>query len=267
MSPSDIIDNQPVHMNRVTAIKATMDEMKSQHEATHQLLQNLIARLGPAQAQNVQDHVPTRPACGSPMPSIPPSSAGWKKVSLKPSFPPEFSGDRATGKAFLMSCRTYIRLCPEAFEDDSTKIIWAMSYMKSGRANCWATCKFEQEVKVGRVRFINWDDFEDEFRKDFMPLDVEAAAINVLETTAYFQGKRSVDDYLDQFCDLIYDSRYSDPKTVVVKFHRGLDRRISTALAGMAYGRPLDTNSEAWFCLAVRMDQNCATDEAFHIAH
>ena len=55
------------------------------------------------------------------------------------------------------------------------------------------------------LRFLDWDDFEDEFRKDFMPLDAEAAAINVLETTTYFQGKRSVDDYLDQFRDLIYD--------------------------------------------------------------
>jgi len=56
-----------------------------------------------------------------------------------------------------------------------------------------------------------------------MPLDAEATAINVLETTTYFQGKRSVDDYLDQFRDLIYNSRYTDPKTVVVKFRQGLD--------------------------------------------
>ena len=78
------------------------------------------------------------------------------------------------------------------FEDDSTKIVWAMSYMKSGRANRWpgATRKFEQEAKAGRLRFLDWDDFEDEFRKDFMPLDAEAAAINVLETTTYFQGKQ-----------------------------------------------------------------------------
>ena len=32
-----------------------------------------------------------------------------------------------------------------------------------------------------------------------MPLDSEAAAINVLETTAYFQGKWTVNDYLNQF--------------------------------------------------------------------
>jgi len=56
-----------------------------------------------------------------------------------------------------------------------------------------------------------------------MPLDSEATAVNVLETTSYFQGRWSVNDYLNQFKDLIEDSGYSDPKTIVVKFRRGLD--------------------------------------------
>ena len=56
--------------------------------------------------------------------------------------------------------------------------------MKTGRANRWATREFEQEAKAGQLRFIDWLDFEEEFRKDFMPLDSESAAINVLETTA-----------------------------------------------------------------------------------
>jgi len=71
-----------------------------------------------------------------------------------------------------------------------------------------------------------------------MPLDAEAAAINVLETTAYFQGKRSINNYLNQFHNLIYNSGYTNLKTVIVKFCRGLDRRILTALTGMALGRP-----------------------------
>jgi len=139
--------------------------------------------------------------------------------------------------------------------------------MKTGRANCWATCEFEQEAKTDCLCFTDWLDFKEEFQKDFMPLDSEAAAINVLETTTYFQGKRTVDNYLDQFRDLIYDSGYTDLKTVMVKFRRGLDCQISTALAGMTYGRPSDTDPEAWFRLAVQMDQNRAADEAFHVSH
>jgi len=93
-----------------------------------------------------------------------------------------------------------------------------MSYMKARRAGHWANREFEHEAKSGQLRFIDWVDFEEEFWKDFMPLNSEAAAMNVLETTLYFQGRRSVDDYLDQFKDLIEDSGYSDPKTIVVKF-------------------------------------------------
>jgi hypothetical protein len=47
--------------------------------------------------------------------------------------------------------------------------------------------------------------------------------VNTLETLSYFQGKRMVDDYLDQFWDLIYDLGYTNLKTIVVKFRQGLD--------------------------------------------
>jgi hypothetical protein len=142
-----------------------------------------------------------------------------------------------------------------------------MSYMRTGRAGRWATREFEQEARDGHLRFVDWLDFEEEFRRDFLPLNSEATAVNILETTAYFQGKQTVNNYLDRFRDLINDSGYTDPKTIVVKFRRGLDRRISTALAGMASGRPSDMDPEAWFKLAALMDQNRAADEAFQASY
>jgi len=81
--------NTAIHYMNL-AFFVMMDEIKSQHEATHQLLQDVLARLGPAQVQNVQDPLLTHPARQSPMLSIPTSSAGWKKLALKPFFPPEF---------------------------------------------------------------------------------------------------------------------------------------------------------------------------------
>jgi len=98
--------------------------------------------------------------------------------------------------------------------------------MKSGCANRWTTREFESETKSGHLRVIDWIDFEEEFQKDFLLLDAEAAAVNTLETSTYFQGKRSVNDYLDAFKDLkdlIEDLGYTDPKTIVIKFCRGLD--------------------------------------------
>ena len=293
MSPTDMNEDRPADQpNRISILEQAIDDMRSDADANRKVLQDILQRLGPAA---IRPASPTRrPGSRQPTPSdeymsnpvspalpsrrlptrqapspIPTSTAGRKKISLRPSLPPDFNGDRSNGKAFLTSCRTYIRLCPEAFDDEPTKIVWAMSYMKSGRAGRWASREFEREASSehGRLRFIDWPDFEEEFRKDFTPLDAEATAVNTLETSSYFQGKRTVDDYLDQFRDLIYDSGYTDPKTIVVKFRRGLDRRISAALAGMAFGRPSDTEPEDWYDLAVRMDQNRTADEAFQASH
>ena len=241
----------------VRAIKSALEEVKGLNKATQLSLQALLERLGPAPALNVQAplHCVTQPI---------PAPAGQRKILLKPSSPLDFDGDRSAGKAFLTSCRTYIRLRSEAFDDDLVKIVWAMSYMNTGRAGRWAAREFETEARSGRLRFLDWLDFEEEFRKDFLPLNAEAAAVNTLEMTDYFQGDRTVDAYLDQFRDLICDAEYSDPKTIVVKFRRGLNHRISMALAGMPIGRPSDKDPEAWFRLAVQMDQNQAADDAFH---
>jgi hypothetical protein len=74
---------------------------------------------------------------------------------------------------------TYILLCPESFSNGQIKIIWVLSYMKSGRAAKWAACVFKwEEENVGDSKFLHWDNFKSEFRKKFCPANSEAAAIN-----------------------------------------------------------------------------------------
>lgn len=251
-------------VDRISALEASMDEMKSQNASLLAMFQSFLDKNHTAPPV-ATEKPPTNPRRRSRRRSDTSTSpAGRKKLSLKPSPPSVFGGDRSEGKAFLTSCRTYIRLCPESFDDEEQKIIWAMSYMKDGRAARWAAREFEQEVADGELRFIDWADFEEKFSEEFTPLNREVDAVNVLETSAYHQGRKSVDDYLDRFRDLIHDSGYTDNKTIVVKFRRGLDRRISNALAGMTSGRPSDTDPDAWFRLAVQMDQNRAADEAFY---
>jgi hypothetical protein len=157
----------------------------------------------------------------------------------------------------------YIRLCPGSFSDDQTKITWALSYMKSGRASKWAARIFKYEEEEGQPKFLDWSDFRDEFRKEFLPAHSDAAAINKLETTSYFQRTRSVDEYLDEFLDLIAEAGYTDPKTLVVKFRRGLNPQVQNAVATMSAGRPSDIAPTAWYEAARNVDQNRASNEAF----
>ena len=109
--------------------------------------------------------------------------------------------------------------------------------MKSGQAAKWAAHVFRwEEENAGDSRFLDWDNSKSEFCKEFCPANSEATAINKLGSTTYYQGTRSVDNYLDGFLDLVAESRYMDPKTLVVKFRGGLDPQIQNAVATMANG-------------------------------
>jgi len=75
-----------------------------------------------------------------------------------------------------------------------------MSYMKAGRADKWSAHVFwweEQPENVGYYKFIDWEDFRDEFKREFCPGYADSVAINQLESTAYFQKSCSVDEYLN----------------------------------------------------------------------
>ena len=92
-------------------------------------------------------------------------------------------------------------------------------------------------------------------------------AINKLESTTYYQKSQTVDDYLDEFMELVAEAGYTDPKVVVVKFRKGLDPQIQNTIATMAYGRPSDTSPENWYEAAKNVDQNCVANKAFKSAY
>jgi len=199
---------------------------------------------------------PQRP----PTPPAPRTASSKARVAT----PSDYDGDRARGRAFLNSCNIYFRLCESQFENQQARILWALSYMKHGRAAKWADAIFRwEERNPGCDKFLDWEDFADEFRTHFFPVDSEASAVNVLESAGYYQKSRNVDDYLDEFRNLIADSGYSDPKVIVVKFRRGLNPSIQNAIATMVTGRPSDVDYEGWYSAARRIDQARAANEAF----
>ena len=81
-----------------------------------------------------------------------------------------------------------MRICPDSFHSDQMKITWTLSYMKSRRAAKWATRIFRwEEENRGYCKFLDWEEFHSEFRKDFCPTHSDMAAINTLESTVYYQ--------------------------------------------------------------------------------
>ena len=66
---------------------------------------------------------------------------------------------------------------------------------------------------------------------------------------------------------VVAEAGYMDPKTMVVKFRKGLDPQIQNTIAMMAYGHLSDASLEDWYEAAKNIDQNCAANEAFKLAY
>jgi hypothetical protein len=247
---------------RLSTLEQALADSEARQIETQKQLEHLVNGFQHLQQLILQQQHTSHPKSPPPEKPLPPPITSRIRAP-PPALPSEFDGDRNRGPAFLNSCQTYIRLCPDSFSDDQAKITWSLSYMKSGRAAKWAARIFKYEEDEGQAKFLDWMDFREEFRKEFCPANSDAAAINRLETTSYFQRTRSVDEYLDEFLDLIAEAGYTDPKTLVVKFRRGLNPQVQNAVATMSAGRPSDVSPTAWYEAARTVDQNRASNEAF----
>jgi hypothetical protein len=114
--------------------------------------------------------------------------------------------------------------------------------------------------------FASWDEFREEFTAVFCPENEATTALMRLESDRYFQGKRNVEAYIDEFKDLVDLSGYTDPIAIVLKFRRGLNPTTQDRIAESAMDRPQDRDFEGWFKAARHLDLNCLANEAFHYA-
>jgi len=72
-----------------------------------------------------------------------------------------------------------------------------------------------------------------------------------------------VDNYLDSFLILASDAGYTDPRTLVVKFRRGLKLNVQSQISTMPFGQPVDTDLEAWYAVARRINQVWLANKVF----
>lgn len=247
-------------------VQTILNEQRQQADLLHRM-ESMLALL--SNPPTPMPTTPAPPAPPQPQTVLPPEPQPQRDLpphfvfrGVKPATPQSYDGDRRKAKSFLTSCKTYMKLAAHEFPDVETMVTWTLSYMSRNRASTWAQRTMEDNTQNG-FRYHDWSEFEEDFKTHFYPLNQEDTATNTLEGTSYFQGKRSVDDYLDSFLDLISDSGHKDPKTIVIKFRRGLNPEVSTAVATMVSGRPSDTDPQAWYDAAVRVEQVVRANKTF----
>jgi hypothetical protein len=114
--------------------------------------------------------------------------------------------------------------------------------------------------------FASWHDFTEEFAATFCPENKATMVLMWLESDWYYQGKRNVEAYIDEFKDLVDLSGYTDPIVIILKFCRGLNSTTQDRIAESGTDRLGDTDFNGWFKTARHLDLNRLTNEAFHLA-
>jgi hypothetical protein len=244
---------------RLQNIEEGLREQVAANRSTQEMLARLFDKFNNLELPNR-----TAPQQLITPPTLIAHSAPPHKSRVKPGVPQNFDGDREGGRSFLTSCRLYISLSIDDFADEQAQIHWALSYFKSGRAATFADRTLRAETKRGGPSYATWADFEAEFRSTFCLENEATTSLMRLESERYFQGRRTVDMYVDEFSDLIDLSGYSDPLAIVIKFRRGLNASTQDRIAESGTDRPADNDPDGWYKAARRFDLNRLANEAFH---
>ena len=139
-------DTPPAVANALGYLQHYLQELTEHQNALEHVINNTLAGLsaqiqqltqlmtGPAPAPTVALPLLTTSSPPINPPSPVPSTPTKQRTRPKLPSPPDFSGERTSGRAFLNSCTLYLCLALEQFSHDEEKIFWTLAFFKDGRA-------------------------------------------------------------------------------------------------------------------------------------
>jgi hypothetical protein len=258
--PSTDMDSQSMEIH-FEALERGQRQLTEASNKLEQALAEFISRLPPIK-QEPADGAVENPRVPTPASA----SIADKPRKMKPSLLTEFDRDHAKGCAFMNSCHLYIRLCPGKFPDDEKKIFWVLSFFKKDQAATWADRTLRWAEHHGCPCHATWDTVIKDYISHFCPPNERTTALMKLETKQYYQNKRDVQEYIDEFEELINMSQYKDGLAIVLKFRHGLNATIQDKIAELGANQPSDEKPEQWYAMAQLFNQNRIANEAFQTA-
>jgi hypothetical protein len=146
-------------------------------------------------------------------------------------------------------------LCSDQFPNEASRIAWVLSLMRTDRAYRFSQRALAYMVDNSRWEWNTFEEFSKEFAQEFFTPEEEIDALTRLETSAYHQGRRTIDDYVDDFVELMTRSRFSDMRSAVVKFRKGLEPSFAHTLAESLHP-PANDDLKGWVAQAKQLDRS-----------
>jgi hypothetical protein len=203
-SPSTANIEAPANSSSTSMDEDRVDVLESELATLQQMVDTQTTMLSTIQQQlsllvNLTVHNLTQPTTATPSQTVDPppeqplllrlaAQPTQGRTSLKPVAPSEFDGSHHKGRAFLNSCELYMNLTPQQFTNKTSKVHWALSYMKAGRASLYVDQVLRYKAKNGVPQYLSWFAFWEDFVKTFCPKSKAQRALTRLERAEYHQG-------------------------------------------------------------------------------
>ena len=181
---------------------------------------------------------------------------GTDPDEIKLSPPKYFEGNKAKLLTFERQLAIYFAGHPKKFGDDvcntdQNKILFALSYMRGGRAEQWANAFIDEAITTNS--WGTWDQFRSRLERSFRDANEALSAQHRLQTTK--QGSRPVEDYFIAFDADVRLAGY-DEKTHAGVLISYLEQNLAPPLVDRIYTiNPLPTTYQEWKRKAISLDQ------------
>jgi len=209
----------------------TLEELQQQIAALQQIISTLSLQTAP-----------------NPNPNTTPTPL----TSLKICTPEPFDGTTSKADAFVSELALYFN--GKGVQDDHSKVIFALSYMKGGTAGPWAKLKVKEFSQAGVTQ--DWNSFLEDFKASFGDPDPAGTARHKMDQLK--QGAHTIEEYVASFREIADDTGYNDP-ALVEKFERGLNQ----SLVDKIYALPeMPKTLKDWIQWSTRLDRQWRQREA-----
>ncbi|KIJ39764.1 hypothetical protein M422DRAFT_124503, partial [Sphaerobolus stellatus SS14] len=136
--------------------------------------------------------------------------------------------------------------------DDETRIIMALSYMKGDKVEAWV----QEVTEIFATEDLSWDDFYTRFQESFGDPAPEITARNKMKLLK--QGTYTADEYVSSFDQLKRATGFNDA-ALVERFKEGLN----PVLVDKIFSLPeMPTDLKEWDSWATKLDRQWRQREA-----
>ncbi|KZT08307.1 uncharacterized protein LAESUDRAFT_757554 [Laetiporus sulphureus 93-53] len=169
----------------------------------------------------------------------------------KVNLPEPFDGTKAKAKAWLVDVMNYIVMKPSEFEDEQSKIRWAMSYIRGPQIDHWKASLLER-MMGGPPVYATLQDFIADFKKMYYPANPELEGQRMLRSMQ--QRYKPWEEFEAEWEHWVKVSGYKDEQLLLQLLRTAMRKELCDRVWS-SEGISRDVNSYSlWKQVAARLD-------------